>query len=182
MLKASYTLRDHLPLPRFLDKAKEATEEWSSSLQREGFQNKRTIHLSEWTKAWQWQANRPHIVQIEGTKICFVPSASISCQANIQELTAEYFQCFSYKNFGSWENYKRLTTSAWMLGYSSDPNEREMLCTCPIFIKKRLCKHSLGFQIMRGDIDAPLQAKTVPLGQNRKRGRPKKASSALLRN
>ena len=75
-LKASYTLRDRLPLQRFLDKAKEAAEEWSFSLQREGFQNEKTIHLSEWTQVWQWQAEQPNIVQEEGTEIFFVPSAS----------------------------------------------------------------------------------------------------------
>ena len=181
-LKASYTLRDRLPLQRFLDKAKEAAEEWSFSLQREGFQNEKTIHLSEWTQAWQWQAEQPNIVQQEGTEIFFVPSASFSGGSNFQQLAHEYFLCFSQSNFGSWENYRRLTTAAWILGYSSNPNGREMLCTCPVFVKKRLCKHSLGFQIMRGDVVAPTQAKTVPLGQKRKRGRPKKASSALVRD
>ena len=105
-----------------------------------------------------------------------------STPLNFQQLAHEYFLCFSQSNFGSWEHYRRLTTAAWILGYSSNPNGREMLCTCPVFVKKRLCKHSLGFQIMRGDVVAPIQAKTVPLGQKRKRGRPKKASSALVRD
>lgn len=53
---------------------------------------------------------------------------------------------------------------------------------CPILSKMRLCKHSLGIQIMREDVDATIQAKTMALGQKRKRGRPEKASSALLRD
>lgn len=57
-----------------------------------------------------------------------------------------------------------------------------MRCMCTIFVKKRLCIHYPGFQIMWGDVEDLIQAKTVPLRQKRKSGRQEKASIALLRD
>ena len=164
VLKDSYTLRDRLPLPRFLDTAKTAVEHWSFTLRTEGFSSERTIHLSEWTQAWQWQQGRPPVKHLEGTSIYFVPAASTASEADLERLANAYFQCIVQGNYGSWENYKRLRTAAWIVGDTEDPNMLVPVCTCPVFLKKRLCKHSLGLQIMRGHIEVPVQAKAVPLG------------------
>ena len=48
------------------------------------------------------------------------------------------------------------------------------------FLKNSVCKHNLGMLIRLKLISVPLVAKTVPLGQLRKRGRPRKAKKALL--
>ena len=50
-------------------------------------------------------------------------------------------------------------------------------CTCPFF---RQCKHALGIKIMRKEIIVRPEAKNIPLGQKRKRGRPAKAKKALI--
>ena len=52
---------------------------------------------------------------------------------------------------------------------------------CPRFMKKNICKHTVGMEIWLGMCDAPAMAKTVPIGQKRKRGRPAKAKPALIR-
>ena len=103
----------------------------------------------------------------EGIEICFVPSTSISNGSNSQQLAHECFLYFSQSKFGSWQNYKRLMTTEWILGYNSNPNRYEMLCICPTFMMKMLCKHSLGFQIIKGNVVALIQAKIVPLGQKK---------------
>ncbi|KAK7577988.1 hypothetical protein V9T40_010193 [Parthenolecanium corni] len=55
-------------------------------------------------------------------------------------------------------------------------------CTCPYFLKNASCKHTLGMLIRLKLVAPPPRAKTVPLGQKRKRGCPTKAKRALLIN
>ena len=51
----------------------------------------------------------------------------------------------------------------------------------PQFFKRVVCKHIIGVSIRLGLTQAPLEAKSVPLGQKRKRGRPSKEKPALVR-
>ena len=60
-------------------------------------------------------------------------------------------------------------------------NWMRSVCTCPQFFKRGVCKHIIGISIRLGLTQAPLEAKSVPLGQKRKRGRPSKAKPALVR-
>lgn len=63
-----------------------------------------------------------------------------------------------------------------------DANQWESaVCTCPIYLKQHICKHVLGVAIQMGWTEAPPQATKIPLGQNRKRGRPRLAGPALQR-
>ena len=43
-------------------------------------------------------------------------------------------------------------------------------------------KHTLGMAIVRGYVDCPEEAKTVPIGRKRKHGRPSRISGPLLRD
>lgn len=54
-------------------------------------------------------------------------------------------------------------------------------CDCCNYFKLFICKHILGIAIRLKCITPPAEAKTVPIGQKRKRGRPAKAKSALVR-
>ena len=54
------------------------------------------------------------------------------------------------------------------------------ICTCPFFMKNGQCKHELGTKIRRTEDSVPQEAKTIPHGQKRKRGRPTKAKKALI--
>jgi len=54
-------------------------------------------------------------------------------------------------------------------------------CTCPMFSKNYICKHTLGIAIQLKKFAVVVEeAKSVPIGEKRKRGRPKLAK-ALLR-
>ena len=60
-------------------------------------------------------------------------------------------------------------------------NVSNLHCLCPFFLKHLTCKHSLGMLIqLELCDDVPLKAKSVPLGQKRKRGRSAAAKKALL--
>ena len=56
-------------------------------------------------------------------------------------------------------------------------------CSCPFYLKNYICKHVIAVSAtlrLDGCI-IPLTAKQIPLGQKRKRGAPKKAAQALIR-
>jgi uncharacterized Zn finger protein len=53
-------------------------------------------------------------------------------------------------------------------------------CTCPAFLKNYICKNVVGTAIRLKYCKPSTAAKTVPLGEKRKRGRPAKAKTALL--
>ena len=65
--------------------------------------------------------------------------------------------------------------------FINSQNWRNSSCTCAIFLKSYVCKHVIGIAIRLGLAEAPLEAKNVPLGQKRKRGRPSRAKPALIR-
>jgi hypothetical protein len=80
---------------------------------------------------------------------------------------------------GRWSNfndYKTWRSEVWEVRIEAEV----LTCTCPTFAKHRLCKHALGMKIRRKEVQVPPEAKNVPLGQKRKRGRPSKAKKALL--
>ena len=83
---------------------------------------------------------------------------------------------------GKWktfDQFKQSHYSIWTISINEqDTNDFD--CTCPHFLKKHICKHTLGMQIRLKLVNAPPEAKTIPLGQKRKRGRPAKAKQALL--
>jgi len=54
-------------------------------------------------------------------------------------------------------------------------------CTSTCYWKEYMCKQILGLAIRMNKFTVVPAAKTVPIGQKRKRGRPAKARKALLR-
>ncbi|XP_048481537.1 uncharacterized protein LOC125489545 [Plutella xylostella] len=53
-------------------------------------------------------------------------------------------------------------------------------CNCPAFYKNYMCKHIMGLAIRLKFANPPPEAKNVPIGQKRKRGRPSKSRPALV--
>jgi hypothetical protein len=49
-----------------------------------------------------------------------------------------------------------------------------------MFYKHYMCKHVMGLAIRLKLTSPPLEAKNVPIGQKRKRGRPTKSKPALI--
>lgn len=54
-----------------------------------------------------------------------------------------------------------------------------MKCSCVDFLKHHKCKHMIGIAARLKYTTIPIEAKSVPLGAKRKRGRPGKTKSAL---
>ncbi len=54
------------------------------------------------------------------------------------------------------------------------------ICNCPNFSKEYICKHVIGIGIRLKFCKPRPAAKDIPLGEKRKRGRPRKITKALL--
>ena len=95
-------------------------------------------------------------------------------------ITQNIFKDFIFHNgkWSSFEIFKRYNYGVWII--TVDHGSKEASCTCPQFLKKSQCKHSLGMLIRLKPREAPEAARSLPLGQKRKRGRPAKAKRALI--
>lgn len=100
-----------------------------------------------------------------------------------REPTAQYVKTFLNValKWSSFDEFRRISTDVWVVIINS-LDLPESTCTCPIFLKRMSCKHVLGMKIRLQLVEVPHAAMEVPLGQKRKRGRPKLATRALLRD
>ena len=181
-IKDNYTFRDRLPFRQFLTKSTEIVENWSADLAVEMFQTSPRLGTKEWTMAWQW-AQEPtilHLTHDSGVQQYFIKPANSKATAEEFEDAVDAYKIAKTApgGYGSWDNYAKLRESVWIL--TTDGTTE--VCTCPMFLKKGACKHSLGVKIILGQVEVPPHATSVPLGQKRKRGRPKKAGAALMRD
>ena len=78
----------------------------------------------------------------------------------------------------SFDEYVQWSYGTWVI--TVDSAEESATCTCPYYMKHVTCKHSRGMLLRLKLVQAPAEARTVPLGQKRKRGRPSKAKRALI--
>ena len=96
----------------------------------------------------------------------------------------EYYTCSlnsalltEYKNKeGKWRSFSEFVK----LEYGVRRIHIKEGCTCSMYLKVNVCKHHLGMEIRLKMVDVPAEAKVIPLGQKRKRGRPSKARKALI--
>ena len=55
------------------------------------------------------------------------------------------------------------------------------VCSCGWWQRHRICRHVIDLAVKVGLIEYPTEAKNIPLGQKRKRGRPNQSTAALIR-
>ncbi len=85
-------------------------------------------------------------------------------------------------NWTTFKEFKDRFQLGWKT-YMQDADEwMKGSCSCPSYMKKYVCKHIVGLAIRLTFVTPPIEAKTLPLNQKRKRGRPSKAKKALLVN
>ena len=83
-------------------------------------------------------------------------------------------------NWNTFERFKLQAFNIWIVDMPVNKNWIESTCSCPQFFKGYICRHVVGQAIRLKLVTPPPAAKNIPIGQKRKRGRPKLASRALL--
>lgn len=84
-------------------------------------------------------------------------------------------------HWDTFDDFKNNTFSGWST-IAPETNWIEGSCNCPAYFKHFMCKHVVGIAIRRRLLEVPYEAKQIPIGQKRKRGRTKLAKKALIRN
>ena len=156
----------------------EAITRCSKRERREPFQESLTPSLAEWTEAWQWKSMgvpRRRLVSRASRETHLIPA-----KGHIEDFDdncRQYLPMMRH-GFGTWREYRSYRQCLWMV----ERKRNRWFCTCPVGIKSGHCKHTLGMAIVRGCVDCPEEAKTIPIGRKRKRGRPSRISGPLVRD
>lgn len=175
-IKDSHTMRDRLPLVQFLNELLKMVNDWSCDyIKDKVFITQPTIDLPLWTSAYQWVKLSKrvivsqHLIDLDEKVYSFkIPSSNFDTVVE-----------FDLSHCKSLDEFKKFAFAYYTVEMPSN-NWRKGSCTCPSFYKMFICKHLVGMAMRYRLVEPPLAAKSVPLGQKRKRGRPKKAKHALL--
>lgn len=180
MIKKEETLRQKLPLSQFLEGSKSSVETWSKDYENGNrtFYVVKPIELEQWTKGYQWAKTNVTVSKKSLSTLdrYYCPAGeektvTDDAIADVSEMRYNTFQQFQKRAFKVWIVDLPKEKENWALGR----------CTCPAYLKKYLCKHVIGLAIRLKVAEIPPAAKQIPVGQKRRRGRPKKATKALLR-
>ena len=78
-----------------------------------------------------------------------------------------------HANWTDFNDYVNRAFCLWKITLPIDPKEwKTGSCTCPTYMKEYFCKHLIGIAIFTKRLLVPNTCKAMPLGQNRKKGRP----------
>ncbi|CAF1274703.1 unnamed protein product [Adineta steineri] len=147
----------------------------SSSVNSKQFATEPTITLQLWTSSYQWAKSNKNIICIssDSTKIYYIPAHHLQSvsQADLNRYKKQKFTTF---------NLFKKSFDIWCLEMENDSHWKRSKCNCPAFMKNFICKHVAGMSIRLKYCKPSAAAKTIPIGEKRKRGRPSKARPALL--
>ena len=178
-IKYDGTFRERHVLSRFSIIACSIVNNWSNerdikSINAKTFATEPTISLELWTLSYQWAKSTKDIICIsnDSSKIWYITALDIHSitQANINKYKNKKWSTFNQfqKPFDIW--CMEMNDSIW----------EKSKCNCPNFFKTYICKHIVGMAVRLKYCKPPAAAKTVSIGEKRKRGRPANAKPALL--
>ena len=76
----------------------------------------------------------------------------------------------------SFDEFLRIRSSCWII----EERDGDMFCDCPVGMKGKLCKHTVGMLYHSNVLEPADDVRYVPLGEKRKRGRPKNLPNCLV--
>lgn len=172
-IKDEHTLRERLEFSQFhvvlFDMIRQWSIEYTSNLNAIN-NGAPTMNLNLWTLGYNFARSNIKTTQRRtATHIIYSINADSIYHVSTQ-----------WTNF---EHYKRsLDVVHTKFEYPvTGGNWANAVCVCSDGLKKYLCEHIVGIALRLKVIVAPPEAKSIPLGQKRKRGRPAKAKEALAR-
>jgi hypothetical protein len=167
-IKQQYTLRNKLPLSKFLATMATMLRDWSTKTVENEFQTFAAVNLQAEKEGWKWlaQLNKNSILYYYGHSY-IVPSTN-----NKDFSTTYWLQQYNTLPWTKFDDFSR-----WL--YACRFITLPMLCTCRTNLKTYVCKHAIGMSMYFGYYVIKDPNKLECLGK--RRGRPKKASSALSR-
>lgn len=173
VIKDEQTFRERLDISQFrfvlFDMITQLSVEYASGLNTVARDNP-NIALKLWTDGYNFARSNTKITNARrGNRTTY--SIPLSTECNDE----------SPDSWNSFIDYKRsldmahvtfiapVTTANWASG----------ICDCGRFFKEYMCDHVIGVALRLKCLTVPNEAKTIPIGQKRKRGRPAKSKPAL---
>lgn len=170
-VKDEKTLRRRLPLQQFFTLLLTWIESWGRRYDAAAstYHTKVKVDLPLETKAYQWVKMCKEIRKHPSSEFYMVPAGESTKLDRWEDcLQWETFDEFRLNAFNGWST---TVGDDWTNGS----------CNCPHFLKHFMCKHVYGIAMCLKLVTPRFEAKQIPLGRKRKRGRPKLAKKALLR-
>lgn len=179
VIKDEHTLRERLEFSQFrvvlFDMIRQWSIEYSSGLNK--INNVApSMNLNLWTIGYNFAKSNVKIKQnrIRNEIIYSIPVGDVDVD------NSSFNDCTKWKQFDDFKRSLDIVHTKFAYPVTCD-NWVHGICDCSDGFKKYLCEHMVGIALRLKVISAPAEAKTIPLGQKRKRGRPAKAKQALER-
>jgi len=184
-IKSEGTFRERMGLLPFFNVLKRMLSAWSMDRDPQS-PNFKAFNLSYppvpdtklYTDAYQFARDGRTIseVEIDESTVGYIMRAGCGSMFNDQELHS-LLELVDPMQSSNWEEYFARKTKIRFIRRTDNAYE----CSCFQFKKYYSCKHALGLQVRMNLVEVPPQARNVPLGRKRKRGRPSRARRALHR-
>lgn len=167
-IKDEKTLRQRLPLQKFITQLLQWVESWSRRYEADlsVYSFAPVVELPLLTKAYQWVKLNKKVKQ---HKDGFMMVPANKAEISEWHLTSQWetFDMFRTNAFKGWTTVVP-ANNEWIHGY----------CNCPAYLRDYMCKHVVGLAIRLKYLDPGFAAKQIPIGAKRKRGRPQNAKKA----
>ena len=85
---------------------------------------------------------------------------------------------FNSNSLTSFDEYAQIRSNCYLV----EQVGKEFYCDCFEGMKARFCKHAVGLMFKTGVLEISSDVRSKPLGQKRRRGRPKKLPACLTRS
>lgn len=174
IIKDEKTMRVRLPLKQFFSQLLTWVEGWARRYDAGAsiYYYKPTIDLKLETKAYQWVKQKKEVRKHRVGDFYMVPADPyITLEHWSETLVYETFDEYSNNVFKGWSTTVANDPHNWINGQ----------CNCPSFLKDYICKHVVGIAMCLKLFEPKFEAKQIPLDERRKRGRPKLAKKALIK-
>ena len=106
---------------------------------------------------------------VDGRRDYYIPASAF--QLIDPAFIHSYTSAFDRLTWQSFDHYATMRCRMWIVSIYGD-DWKHARCNCPVFFKRGICKHSLGVAIRKGFCQPPAVAKSIPIGERRKPGRP----------
>lgn len=178
-IKDEHTLRERLEFSQFCVVVDSMVRQWSteySSKLNVINNGAPSMNLDLWTTGYNFAKSNAKITkEIAQSQIIYtIPNENTSDDVLI------YSDCTKWKNFLDFKRSLDIVHTTFEYPVTIN-NWTNGFCDCTDGFKKFICGHMVGIALRLKVLTAPVEAKSIPLGQKRKRGRPAKAKRALER-
>jgi hypothetical protein len=183
-------LRQQIMIGDYIEQVKNQLKEWSELRNPEdpnyiAVASIPSIGTAQFTNAYQWlnlnKESGRKTLQVKTDTLTHFFTRESGSQAELnQEQVVIFNRTFESALFVSFDDFKETCFGIWRTTFPNDTGTwTTATCTCHVYFKDRVCKHIIGIASKLKLLRFPNEAKTVPIGKKRAKGRPKKMRPAL---